>query len=164
MDKIDGGVPFFNPAVYAGLNAESKKPQKAAKQKASFFNLLEKTDESTEVVSPQALPYTDETIKELLDAVHSAGDALKNHPLSAEILQYKSAVKNFLRFVVENSYTVEKQYIGITIRKRKEKTLVMVVDQKLEQLATSILTGQTAQLEILARLEEITGILIDLFQ
>jgi uncharacterized protein YaaR (DUF327 family) len=48
--------------------------------------------------------------------------------------------------------------------KRKSHAGIMVVDRKLEQLAAGILSGQTSQLELLARIEEITGILIDLLQ
>jgi uncharacterized protein YaaR (DUF327 family) len=40
--------------------------------------------------------------------------------------------------------------------------LIQVVDQKLEQLAAGILTGQASQLELLARVDEIAGLLVDL--
>jgi uncharacterized protein YaaR (DUF327 family) len=163
MEKIDGASPFFNATSYLGSQAELKKAQKPVKSKSLFFNFLEKTEE-TELSALEDLPVSEETIQKLLDDIHSAGDDLKNHPLPAEILKYKGAVKNFLRFIVKNSYDVEKQYIGIGLHKRKEKTLVQVVDKKLDQLAANILAGQASQLEILARLEEITGILIDLLQ
>ena len=163
MEKIDATSPFFNPISYSGQQAELKKSQKPAKSKPLFFSFLEKAEE-TELSPIEDLPVSEETIQKLLDDIHSAGDDLKNHPLPAEILKYKGAVKNFLRFVVKNSYDIEKQYIGVGLRKRKEKTLVQVIDKKLDQLAANILAGQASQLEILARLEEITGILIDLLQ
>jgi uncharacterized protein YaaR (DUF327 family) len=40
--------------------------------------------------------------------------------------------------------------------------LIQVVDRKLEQLAAGILAGQTSQLKLLARINEIAGLLIDL--
>jgi uncharacterized protein YaaR (DUF327 family) len=49
-------------------------------------------------------------------------------------------------------------------KKRKVYHLIQVVDQKLETLASGILSGQLRQLEILARLDEITGLLVDLMQ
>jgi uncharacterized protein YaaR (DUF327 family) len=39
-----------------------------------------------------------------------------------------------------------------------------VVDRKLEQLAAGILSGQIGQLKLLAGIEEITGILVDLLR
>jgi uncharacterized protein YaaR (DUF327 family) len=38
------------------------------------------------------------------------------------------------------------------------------VDRKLEQLAAGILAGQHSQMDILARVEEINGLLVDLLQ
>jgi len=42
--------------------------------------------------------------------------------------------------------------------------LIQVVDHKLEQLAAGILAGQRSRLEILARVEEINGLLVDLIR
>jgi uncharacterized protein YaaR (DUF327 family) len=39
-----------------------------------------------------------------------------------------------------------------------------VVDQKLERLAAGIMAGQVTQLEILAKVDEITGILVNLLR
>jgi uncharacterized protein YaaR (DUF327 family) len=39
-----------------------------------------------------------------------------------------------------------------------------VADQKLEQLAAGLISGQLGQVDMLARLEEITGLLVDLLQ
>jgi uncharacterized protein YaaR (DUF327 family) len=164
MEKIDGVAPFFNPLSYSGLNPEPKKTKSKTGVKSLFFNLLEKAEEEAEISAAQKLPVTEQTIKTLLDEVHSAGDALKNRPLSAEILRYRSAVRDFLNFIVQNTYDIEKQYIRAGPGKRKEKTVVQIVDQKLDQLAAGILAGQYAQMEILERLEEITGILVDLLQ
>ena len=42
--------------------------------------------------------------------------------------------------------------------------MVQVVDKKLEQLAAGILAGQFTQMNILERVEEITGLLVDIMQ
>ena len=47
---------------------------------------------------------------------------------------------------------------------RKKYTLVQVADRKLEELAVAILSGQAAQLDILARVEEINGLLVNMLQ
>ncbi len=164
MEKIESALPFFNPTAYSGLQSEAKKTKSKdkIKDKPLFGSLLQEAqdvEEAREAVV--ALPINDETVKGLLDEVHSAGDALKNHPLPAEILRYKQAVRNFLNFIVLNTYTIERQYTG-SPRKRREKMIIQIVDQKLDRLAAGILEGQSTQLEILARLEEISGILVDL--
>jgi uncharacterized protein YaaR (DUF327 family) len=153
---------------------ESRKPR--------FSSILEKArlekNEAADQAPPELPESGDEAIVFLQDAVHAAGDDLKNRPFPEEIQRYKQAVKNFLHYVVDHGYALERQ-IGIPqylrpnyrgsqnrpeARNRKTYTIIQVVDQKLEQLAAGILTGQTGQLELLARLEEIQGILIDLLR
>jgi uncharacterized protein YaaR (DUF327 family) len=191
MAKVDipgGSVPLTNPL--AGLisgfpdlrRGRSKKAgdnTRAAParegDKTPFTRLLEGTGETAE---PRELPPSEEAVQELLDDVHIAGDNLKNRPFPEEILAYKRAVRNFLHHVVEYGYAVEQRegipnyqkpgykrnYEDPDRKKRSLYTQVRVVDQKLEQLAAGILSGQINQMELLARVEEITGILIDLLQ
>ncbi|MDR3170656.1 MAG: DUF327 family protein [Treponema sp.] len=169
MAKIDASDGLFlNPATFASVKAEPKKtkdkPLIRGSSKSRFSGILESVHQDTGLDAMRELPLSEEAIKELLDEVHSTGDALKKRPLPEEIQGYKKAVRNFLHYVVENGYATEKQFVGVTLKRRQEKTLVHVVDRKLEQLAAGILAGQTTQLEILARLEEITGLLVDLMQ
>jgi uncharacterized protein YaaR (DUF327 family) len=168
MAKVDfSDNLFFNHALYAH-NAEAKKAGEKERVKGTrkplFAAFLEKSEQERETEAPRELSPSDDALKELLDGVHGAGDALKNRPFFEEIKQYRKAVRDFLHYVVENGYTVEEQVSGANLLKRKKFTLVQVVDRKLEQLAAGILAGQSAQMDILARVEEINGLLVDLLQ
>ena len=46
--------------------------------------------------------------------------------------------------------------------KKKRFTLVKVIDEKLESLVAEILRGQSEQLKILERIEEINGLIVDI--
>ncbi|MHC6203429.1 YaaR family protein [Breznakiellaceae bacterium SP9] len=188
MPKIpEAAFSYVNPLSYTIANPESKK----SKQKTSplkegresrFTALLERINHEDGAAQVELLGIeaacAEDIIQALMDEVHSAGDDLKNRPLKTEILRYKKAVKNFLRYVVENCYVLE-QDIGIRAylkpgfkkpisspdaMKQNGFKVIAIVDHKLDQLAAGILAGQSTQLEILARLEEITGILVDLLQ
>ncbi|MDR0561838.1 MAG: DUF327 family protein [Spirochaetaceae bacterium] len=164
MAKIETSL-FFNAASLNALKPETKKTaDKGSSRKVRFSGLLERLTQTPEPEPAEDLPFSEETVKAMLDEIHSAGDDLKNRPLPDEIKRYKEAVKRFLRYVVRYGYTAAKQVSGKNLLKRKNFTIVQVVDAKLEQLAAGIMAGQTAQLEILRRLEEITGILVDLLQ
>jgi uncharacterized protein YaaR (DUF327 family) len=168
MDKIDpgSGLPFFNPAAYTNARMETRdKGAVKALKKTPFSRLLE-TRNAEAMAEAGALPDyppSEETLRELLDDVHSAGDALKQRPLAEEIKQYKRAVRHFLHYVVENGYGIKTENYLFKHEKRR-KVQIEVVDQKLEQLASGILSGQLGQVELLARLDEITGLLVDLMQ
>jgi uncharacterized protein YaaR (DUF327 family) len=186
VDTTGNPLSFLNSLsslIPAQRQRQAKKNQDKASPirgntKTSFTRLLEGVEEQAETAETRELPPSEEAVQELLDDVHIAGDNLKNRPFPEEIVAYKRAVRNFLHHVVEYGYRVEQKegvpnyqkpgYKGSfedpEFMKRKLHTRILVVDRKLEQLAAGILSGQTTQLELLAHIEEITGILIDLLQ
>jgi uncharacterized protein YaaR (DUF327 family) len=167
MAKIDFPsvlTPFFNAPLSVKTKTETKKTK--ARPAVSFDTLLDEAQQDEAIDALPDIPVSDEAMQEMLDAVHSAGDALKNRPLPQEILHYKQAVRAFIHYVVGNGYDAERQVHGSKRSRRGERieTVARVVDNKLEQLAAGILAGQTTQMDILNRLEEITGLLVDLMQ
>jgi uncharacterized protein YaaR (DUF327 family) len=167
MAKVDSPDTnfIFNPAAYSQIQAESKKAKERGSvrqtRKPAFTKILENA-EARELGTPETLPISEETLRVLLDEVHSSGDALKDRPFPDEIVQYKKAVRNFIHYVVENSYTLEEKTSGANLLLRKKFTLVQVVDRRLEQLAAGIMAGQTNQLDLLSRIDEIAGLLVNL--
>ncbi|MDR1144403.1 MAG: DUF327 family protein [Spirochaetaceae bacterium] len=184
MDNIvfpGGSSPLFNPAAYGEAAAEARRtkpgrPDKTGKNKKSAGKGVKKKNFASffeNLALPQELPLSEDSLHELLDTVHSAGDALARRPFPPEIKAYKEAIRNFVHYVVENGFDTEEQTSenisrekigGANIVKRKKYTLVQVIDKKLEELAAGILRGQIRQLEILAKQEEIKGLLVDLMQ
>ncbi|MDR2471221.1 MAG: DUF327 family protein [Treponema sp.] len=165
----DGSSPLFNPAAYAaqGESADARKTRaagtdrgKKAAKKKGFASLFEKAL----LGQVRELPPSEDSLQELLAGVHSAGDALSRRPFPPEIQTYREAVRNFVHYVVENSFDTEEQLSGVNVLKRKKFTLVQVIDAKLESMAAAILRDQAGQLDILARLEEIKGLLVDLME
>lgn len=93
--------------------------------------------------------------------MYTAGDALKKNPYTEDFLTYKTALSHFIRFVVQNSYDIELH----ERRKGKKKQIVMnvqVINKKLDDLAADILYNQADQLKILAKIDEINGIVVNL--
>jgi len=102
------------------------------------------------------------SIEELLDEVFSAGGALKSAPTLTNIREYRERVQAFLRHVVDHMLEVEQSTSGGNVLRRKRYTLIKVIDGKLEALAASVLSAQREQLGILAQVDEINGLLVDL--
>jgi uncharacterized protein YaaR (DUF327 family) len=165
MDRIDipGGAPIFNSPSYAARTETRKSQGKGGVKKSAFSRLLGEARETEETLALGDCPPSEEALQELLDDVHSAGDALRLRPLAEEIKRYKQAVRQFLQYVVANGYEVKTESYLHNHEKRR-KVQIEVVDRKLEQLAAGILSGQLGQVDILARLDEITGLLVDLLQ
>ncbi|MDR2747367.1 MAG: YaaR family protein [Treponema sp.] len=169
---------FTDPSAYIHPNirpkTERRRPGRTAgPEKTDFTTVLE----HSRTAEPEVLePVSEETTARLLADVRTAGDTLRERPFPQEILAYKRAVRNFMRYVVDNSYQIERQpgipkylkpgFKGVRgssdSQNRVLHPIIRVVDSKLEKLAASLMKGQLSQLEILSRLEEIKGLLVDL--
>jgi hypothetical protein len=66
--------------------------------------------------------------------------------------------------VVERGLIVEENVSGRNVLNRKKFALIKVIDEKLERLALGILQTQKDQFDILARVDEINGLLVDLLR
>ena len=174
MDKIDfTAASLINPSLQPNL--KKTKPKEAQKGgKTIFAKLLDSSTPQAGESSPlgplREIPPSEEALTSLMDAVHSAGSDLLDRPFSDEILRYKKAVRDFIHYIIENSIEVEKMdglKKKIVVRGETRWTPVVhhqirVIDQKLEELAAAILSGQTTQLQRVSKLDEIKGLLVDL--
>ncbi|HPE36778.1 MAG TPA: DUF327 family protein [Spirochaetales bacterium] len=84
--------------------------------------------------------------------------------MASGIKGYKKAVRDFVHYVVERAYDVDEHVSGRSVLKRKKFTTVTVIDEKLERLAADVLSAQRDKLDILRRLDEIHGLLVDLLR
>ncbi|MDR1374235.1 MAG: YaaR family protein [Treponema sp.] len=153
---------YLNPAAYTQTGT-GKLKRKAALKRTPFSHIMENAGEAAAAEALPAISPSEEALQGLLDDVHSAGDTLKLRPFQEEIKQYKRAVRNFMYYVVENGYGIKEETYLLN-RRKHIKVQVEVIDRKLEQLAAGIMAGQINQLELLAKVDEITGILVNLLQ
>lgn len=156
-------------AQTAGLSKKKETSNsKTGSLKSRFSELLSKNDTSQDIDSdfPAEIAnmQKEEAISFLLDAVTVAADQVKQSPFGGAFVEYRKKVSQFMKYVVKNSYDVEMEESARSprIMRRKKYYLVSVVDEKLDQLAKDILFNQTDQLNLLARIEEINGMLVDL--
>jgi uncharacterized protein len=159
MARIDSlGEAFQYP-----VPDKKKTGKKEKTQRRSFSHLVESAGESGEA-GVEDFDGSDSRrgVVELLDAVFSAGDMLKKSPTLESIREYRHRVKAFVAYAVAHSIALEETTSGVNILKRKRFTLVKVIDEKLEALAASVLAAQKEQLAILAQIDEINGLLVNL--
>ena len=171
------GIDSFNPLFYsqsaaaleaAKKNKKEEEQKKTGKVKTRFADLLHKAEEipATDPDLPIEIASMefDEAVAFLMDEVTMAGEDLKNSPLPECYESYKKKITQFLHFVEKNTYDIENQ-LGIRsprFKNRKKYIIVTVVNEKLEQLARDIMFIQSSQISMLAKVEEIKGLLVDL--
>jgi uncharacterized protein YaaR (DUF327 family) len=180
--QIGNALPdFFNPLIYRKPfeDTEARHSTKSKETtKARFSSMLEKLITGERRDALEHIPASEEIVSKLLDEIHSAGDALAEKPFPDEIKRYKTAVRGFMSYIVENGFSTEGE-LGLPRGQKpgfkglrgspesREQTLhtqIKVVDEKLEKLAADIMSGQLRQLDLLGRVEEINGLLINMLE
>ncbi len=109
------------------------------------------------------LPGVDAPTERLFDAVHEAGQRLLDDRTWTAAQQYREAIRRFLGKVLTEANAVEVHESRQDILSRKRYYLLTEINKSVDRLLEGLVQTQTRQIDILARLEEIEGMLIDLF-
>lgn len=98
-----------------------------------------------------------------LEEVEEYGRRLKESPVYENLVRYKSKVRAVLRYLVQRSYVVTESSFYDPTGRRRLLMMVENIDQKLEELTRDFLNNQNSGLDLVGRLDEIRGLLLDLY-
>lgn len=98
-----------------------------------------------------------EEINELIKNIDQQGKLFTDHPSGENLRAYKQYIQSFLSFVSKNSTHV-KEFYG----RRKDYKIVQTINSKLEDLSKDVIHREIPRLELLSRVEEIRGLVVDL--
>ncbi|MBQ0051852.1 MAG: YaaR family protein [Treponema sp.] len=161
---------YFAAAQSAQQQASLQAKKSEKTKKTSFASAFQKSQETAQLLS-EGLPAeiagmeTEEAVNFLKDAMDTAGDELKNFQSLENMEKYRKKVSQFMRYMVKTNYNFINTKAERKLRNgRVIKPLyqVEVIDQKLNQLTSDMLYMHSKNLNLLARLEEINGMIIDL--
>lgn len=100
-------------------------------------------------------------LKDLLNSIKKKGDRIvltKNH---SDVVDYKNLVKQYLKKVLDNMYELNK--CSDTFNSRYYLT-VETIDKKLQELTDKVLVSEKNNISILNTLDEIQGLMIDVYK
>ena len=113
----------------------------------------------------------------LKDAVDNAGNDLAEEVTTENIANFKQAVQQFLKFMVKNNYEVKSHRprkvslvssttffsnYSVPPHKKDPRYQINIINEKLAALTAATLEGQKDNIALLAQIDEIKGLLIDL--
>jgi uncharacterized protein YaaR (DUF327 family) len=159
MDKVDSlDAPFFS------RRSEEKRTRKKAPVGRRQFADAVREARAGEAAAGDYDRHgrRRRSLEELLDEVHSSGGELLETQSLEAIKRYRAAVRSFLDLVLARMLSLQEHSSGAGVARRKRFTQIQVVDQKLERLVADLLADQHRQLDILSRVNEIGGLLVDL--
>ncbi len=185
ISTLQSSALYFS-GVQSAASQQAKNAQKSEKSaknsKISFASSLKKAQEEKNLISEGLPPEIagmsgEEAVIFLKDAVDIAGDELQRKQDRASIDRYREKVSQFIKFIVKNNYEVvvqqRKKFNPVTgkweipISRKSGKPVdpriqIRVINEKLNQFTSDFLYNHRKNLNMLARIEEINGLIVDL--
>lgn len=121
-----------------------------------------------ESVQEQEIELLDMEVHDLVEELEKRGQALVNHPSVIHIRQYQQAMASFLKKSLELSKEIERMTGRRNIqdikegKEKKEHVIVNTIDEKMEVVAENILNQETDNLNLVDRVGELQGLVVDL--
>jgi uncharacterized protein YaaR (DUF327 family) len=139
------------------LNVKRKKEKKKVSEEvnvlqSSFYDELKLAE--TEEIHIE--------FDKLVEEITRQGERFSKNPTLQELKLYKSMIREFLKYVTDRMFSVEHHTGGKW--KQKIYTVSKIIDEKLQALTKLVVSQQTDNIDLLATLDEIRGLLIDLYK
>jgi len=100
-------------------------------------------------------------LKKILDDIKKKGNRLVVTKCYADVAAYKRMIKEYLQSVVSYMYSVKKD---ISFWQTQYFVTVETIDEKLKELTEMLLSDQKENLDIASSIDEITGLLVDIYK
>lgn len=121
------------------------------KSKSSFSDTMNMAKRSKTV----------DELKQQMNEIKKKGERLVLTQTYADVKAYKNSIRDYLKSVVEHMYSLDK---NMGFWETQYFTTVDVINEKLEELTSSILSEQKEVINIAANIDEIQGLLIDIYK
>lgn len=104
---------------------------------------------------------SEQELRDLLKNIKSKGDRLSISKSYPDVKAYKNLIKEYLNSVLEYMYSVKKD---ISFWQTQYYITVETIDKKLEELTAQLMLEQKENLDIASTIDEITGLVIDMYK
>ena len=100
---------------------------------------------------------------QLLTQVDEAAKKLLTQPSMETLRSYRAAVRDFLKEAISGSYRMKGESRWDRRGNRRMFCVVQKVNQALEELTSTVLQKNAQPIEVMAKMDEIRGLLVDLY-
>lgn len=133
------------------------------KEKTSGTTVVKHTPFFDEILAIQQVESVKKELDELIKEIDLAGNEFAKNPTIETLKKYKTLIKSFMEMVIKKIYRVKEKYSKKFWLKQKVFTIIEKIDKKLEELTNYILEKEKEHINLMATLDEIRGLLIDLY-
>lgn len=104
-----------------------------------------------------------EHLEKLFDEINIQSDKISERLHISEVVRYKGLVKEFLDVAVKNSHQFSKQNFLDKRGRHRVYSIVKSVDRELENITQEFLNKEVDRLAVVRKLDDIRGMLLDVF-
>lgn len=104
---------------------------------------------------------SEQQLKEMFDNIKKKGNRLAITKCYSDVKAYKKMIKDYLESVLNYMYKVKKD---ISFWQTQYFITVDTIDQKLEELTQMLVNDQKENLGVAATIDDITGLLVDIYK
>jgi len=132
-------------------NAQDMRKKEVHKSK--FTEELERADEMT----------TKERLEKLLERIDKQAERLSKNVTIKEVLEYKKLISEFLRESVDSMVKYKKSSFLDSRGRHRVYGIIKRVNEELEGLTKDVLAKEKDNIKILKRLDDIRGLILDIY-
>lgn len=103
-----------------------------------------------------------ERLTQLMGKIDEQGKKISEHMDIRDMRQYRSLVKEFVNEVVNRSHQFSRENFLDRRGRHRVYGMVKLVDKHLDKLAEALVADEKDHLDILGRVDEIRGLLLDI--
>ncbi|HBA05036.1 MULTISPECIES: DUF327 family protein [unclassified Clostridium] len=104
---------------------------------------------------------SEEDLKKMLKNIKSKGSRLVISKCYADVRAYKKEIKEYLESVLSFMYSIKKD---ISFWQTQYFVTVETIDNKLEELTQMLLNEERENLDIASTIDEISGLIVDIYR
>ncbi len=104
-----------------------------------------------------------EHLEKLFNEISAQSDKISERLHLSEVVRYKNLVREFLDVAVKNSHKFSKQNFLDKRGRHRVYSIVKSVDRELEAITQEFLNKEVDRLAVVKRLDDIRGMLLDVF-
>jgi len=101
-------------------------------------------------------------LQEMRDSIDEQGKRLADRADVKEFEKYRRLIREFLDEIVSNGYTFTREDAYASRGRHRYIATVKIVDEKLDELGKEVMKEQADKIEIIHRIDDIRGLLLDL--
>lgn len=105
--------------------------------------------------------HNEEQLKNMQEDIKKKGNRLAVTKCYSDVKAYKKLISEYLKAVLEYMYSVKKD---VSFWQTQYYVTVDTIDGKLKELTDALLSGEKEKLDIASTVDEITGLVLDIYK